>query len=131
MLWGSLTPLRPCKALILCYFVQVSRLWCLGLFTTKILRDFSGGEGALKSPKGEGHPLSLLSLKGTIFGLLRKSLFKCVLSIPWLYFMLTLPCYNFVSSWFWYSMHVLHRCFVMPCLGLKLLWVVNLNSSMF
>ena len=49
-----------------------SRLWCLGLFTTEILRDFSGEDGALKSPKGEGHPLSLLSLKGTLFGLLRE-----------------------------------------------------------
>ena len=72
MVCVCLTPPKPCKAPFCAIFVQVSRLWCLGLFTTEILRDFSGGDGALKSPKGEGHPLSLLSLKGTLFGLLRE-----------------------------------------------------------
>ena len=53
--------------------------WCWGLFTTEILRDFSGEDDALKPQEGEGHPLSLMSLKRTSFGLLREPMFQvCV-----------------------------------------------------
>ncbi|KAF5932911.1 hypothetical protein HYC85_029082 [Camellia sinensis] len=45
VVWVCLTPPKPCKAPFCAIFVQVLRLWCLSLFTTEILRDFSGGDG--------------------------------------------------------------------------------------
>ena len=83
-------------------FCASSAILVLGLFTTEILRDFCGEGDALKSQEGEGHPLSLLSLKRACFGLLR---IEGVLPMTWLLFMLNMSCYASVFTWFWYSMH--------------------------
>ena len=74
-----------------CYFVRAPGFWCWGLFTTEILRDFSGEDDALESQEGEDHPLSLMSLKRTRFGFLRELVLECVLSMFGLFFMLILP----------------------------------------
>ena len=108
--WGGLPPLRPCLALFLCHLFKLLGPPCFGLLTTETLRNFSGGNGVLRSLIGEGYPRSLCSWMLASFASCLSMFVKLVLATSQPILGLISAWHTTVLTWFCHLMHALYTC---------------------